>query len=176
MLGWERRVFRSQPRPCLKEQCELSLGTMWVHKEGIWDSAVKLDALRGQVKASTQEWYEDKLPCDKMPQNECQVCIYLLICSFKSLLHGVYMAMGKRENKSIYSSQQSYEGHQSFPGGSVVKKLPANAGDMGSVLGLGRSPGEGNDNPLQYPCLENPMDRGAWRATVHGVTKELVMT
>ena len=108
MLGWERRVFRSQPRPCLKEQCELSLWTMWVHKEGIWDSAVKLDALRGQVKASTQEWYEDKLPWDKMPQNECQVCIYLLICSFKSLLHGVYMAMGKRENKSIYSSQQSH--------------------------------------------------------------------
>ena len=48
-----------------------------------------------------------------------------------------------------------------FSGGSVVKNLPANAGDMGLIPGSGRSPGEGNDNPLQYPCLGNPMDRGA---------------
>ena len=56
----------------------------------------------------------------------------------------------------------------------VVKNLPANAGDMrdaGSIPGLGRSPGGGHGNPLQYSCLKNPMDRGAWRATVHGVTK-----
>ena len=56
----------------------------------------------------------------------------------------------------------------------VVKNLPANAGDTrdaGSVTGWGRSPGEGNGNPLQYSCLENPMDRGAWWAIVHGVTK-----
>ena len=56
-----------------------------------------------------------------------------------------------------------------FPAGWVVKNLPANAGDAGSILGLGRSPGEGSGNPLQYSCLENPMDRGAWWATVHGV-------
>ena len=56
----------------------------------------------------------------------------------------------------------------------VVKNPPANAGDVrdsGPIPGLGRSPGGGHDNPLQYSCLENPMDRGAWRATVHGVTK-----
>ena len=58
-----------------------------------------------------------------------------------------------------------------FPGGSVVKKLPANAGDTGSISGLGKSPGEGNGNPFQYACLENPMDRGAWQATVHEVPK-----
>ena len=61
-----------------------------------------------------------------------------------------------------------------FPGGSVVKNLPDNAGDTGnagSVSGLGWSPGVGNGNPLQYSCLENPMDRGAWQATVHGVAK-----
>ena len=46
-----------------------------------------------------------------------------------------------------------------------------NAGDLGSIPGLGRSPGERNDNPLQYPCLENPIDGGTWWATVHGVTK-----
>jgi len=61
-----------------------------------------------------------------------------------------------------------------FPGDSVVKNLPANAGatgDMGLIPGSGRSPGEGNGNPLQYACLENPMDRGACWGTVHGVAK-----
>ena len=59
-----------------------------------------------------------------------------------------------------------------FPGGSVVKNLPANAGNSGSIPRSGRSPGEGNGNPLQYSCMENPIDRGAWQATVHGVAKE----
>ena len=54
----------------------------------------------------------------------------------------------------------------------MVKNLPANAGDLGSIPGLERSPGEGNGNPLQYSCLENSMDRGAWWATVHGVTEQ----
>ena len=58
-----------------------------------------------------------------------------------------------------------------FPGGSEVKASARNAGDMGSIPGSGRSPGEGNGNPIQYSCLGNPMDRGAWRATVHGVTE-----
>ena len=58
-----------------------------------------------------------------------------------------------------------------FPGGSEVKVSAYNAGYRGSIPGLGRSPGEGNGNPLQYSCLENPMDRGAWWATVHGITK-----
>ena len=58
-----------------------------------------------------------------------------------------------------------------IPGGSVVKHPPANAGDMGSILGSGRSPGGGNGNPLEYFCLENPMDRGAWWAAVRGVAK-----
>ena len=53
-------------------------------------------------------------------------------------------------------------------GGAVVKNLPINAGDMGSIPGSGGSPGVGNGNLLQYSCLENPMDRGAWQATVHG--------
>ena len=53
----------------------------------------------------------------------------------------------------------------------MVKNLRANAGDPGLIPGLGRSPGKGNGNPLQYSCLENPMDRGAWRAIVHGVAK-----
>ena len=67
--------------------------------------------------------------------------------------------------------QQCSEG---FPGGAVVKNPPAiagDAGDVGLVPGLGRSPWVGNGNPLQFSCLENPMDRGTWQATVHGVTE-----
>ena len=59
-----------------------------------------------------------------------------------------------------------------FSGGSVVKNPPASAEDADSIPGSGRSPGEGNGNPLQYSCLENPVDRGACQATVHGVSKE----
>ena len=61
-----------------------------------------------------------------------------------------------------------------FPGGTVVKNLPANAGGVrvaGLIPGSGRSPVGGHGNPLQYPCLGNPMDRGAWSITVHGVAK-----
>ena len=65
---------------------------------------------------------------------------------------------------------------EGFPGGSVVKNLPANAEDVDSIPGSGRSPGEGNGNPIKYSCLGNPMDRGAWWATVHGVAKELDTT
>ena len=60
-----------------------------------------------------------------------------------------------------------------FSGGSVVKNPPANAGNAGSIPGSERSPGEEKGNTLQYSCLGNPTDRGAWRATAHGVAKEL---
>ena len=66
-----------------------------------------------------------------------------------------------------------------FLGGTVVKNLPANtgdAGDLGSVTGLGRSPGGGNSYPLQYSYLENSMDRGTWRTPVHGVAQESDVT
>ena len=61
-----------------------------------------------------------------------------------------------------------YEG---FPGGSDNKESACNAGDLCSIPGSGRSPGEGNGHPLQYSCLGNPVDGGTWQATVHGVTK-----
>ena len=66
----------------------------------------------------------------------------------------------------------------SFPGGSAVKNSPAmqKMQNMGLIPGSGRSTGGGNSNPLQYSCLGNPMDRGAWLATVYGVTKESDMT
>ena len=77
----------------------------------------------------------------------------------------------KGKGKIIFPSLHSAKG---FPGGSVV--APANAGEVGSIRTLGRSPGEGNGNLLQYSCLGNPMDRGAWWAAVHGVTNELDTT
>ena len=58
-----------------------------------------------------------------------------------------------------------------FPGNSGGKESACNAGDVGLIPGSGRSPGEGKGSPLQYSCLENPLDRGAWRATVRGVTR-----
>ena len=59
----------------------------------------------------------------------------------------------------------------SFPGGSDGEEYACNAGEQALIPGLGRFPGEGNGDPLQYSCLENPMDGGAWRATVHGVAQ-----
>ena len=68
-------------------------------------------------------------------------------------------------------------GHDTdLPDGSVVKESACNPGDAGSVPELGRSPGEGHGNPLQYPCLRNPTDREAWRAVAHRVAKESDMT
>ena len=63
-----------------------------------------------------------------------------------------------------------------FPGGAVVKNPPASVGDAGLMPGSGRSPKEGNENPLPYSCLVKPMDREAWRSIVDGVTKELDIT
>ena len=75
------------------------------------------------------------------------------------------------EAKKDLGSYLTVQGLLGFPGGSDHKESAYNAGDPGSIPGLGRSPRGGNGNLLQYSCLENPMDRGAWWATVHGVTK-----
>ena len=84
-------------------------------------------------------------------------------------LHGPY-------ERSIFGHVQNplastKYAHRCFPGGKAVKNPPANAGDLVSIPGLGRSPGEGNGNSLQQSCLENPMDREAWQATVYGAAK-----
>ena len=72
---------------------------------------------------------------------------------------------------SVLATQTLFDQWLLFPGGSHSKASVCNVGDLGSIPGSGRSPGEGNGNPLQYSCLENSMDRGAWWATVHGVAK-----
>ena len=90
------------------------------------------------------------------------------ICVSKDIMGSEKIAY-RTENKS--ASPMSYLG---FPGGTVVKNPPANAGDTGdtgSIPGLGRSPEGGHGNPLQYSCLGNSMDRGAWWAAVHGIAE-----
>ena len=95
------------------------------------------------------------------------------------LLFDIFPANRRRDGKCMVNqgwctSSHSSRSVPSFPGGSVVKSSPARAGDArdaGLIPGLERSPGGGNGNPLQCSCLENPMDRGACWATVHGVTK-----
>ena len=102
-----------------------------------------------------------------------------------SLLQGIFPTQGS--NSGLWHCMQIlYQlGHQGslsinsvylyipmcFPGGSDGKESVCNAGDLGSIPGLEQSPEEGNGNPVLYSCLENPMDRGAWQATVHGVAK-----
>ena len=71
---------------------------------------------------------------------------------------------------NVYNQWQ-VPSNMGFPDSSVSKESACNAGDLGSIPELGRSPGEGNGNPLQYSCLENPMDGGDWQATVHEVEK-----
>ena len=75
-------------------------------------------------------------------------------------------------NNSLYSFQRLIIPYSGLSGGSVIKNPSASAGVVSWIPGSGRSLGEGNGNPLQYTCLGNPMDRGAWWVTVHGVTKE----
>ena len=78
---------------------------------------------------------------------------------------------GRTESDTTKATQQQQERNKGFSDGSMVKNLPANAGYTGLTPDQGRSPGEGNGNPLQYSCLGNSTNRGAWQATVHGVAK-----
>ena len=73
-------------------------------------------------------------------------------------------------------NKTQYLYHRGFSGSSDGKEFAFNAGELGLIPGSGRSPAEGNGYPLQYSCLRNPMDRGAWQATVHRAAKELYMT
>ena len=77
----------------------------------------------------------------------------------------------KTKNKGFFFFSRELPLTWDFPHSSVGKESVCNSGDLGSVPGSGRSLGEGNGNPLQYSCLENPMDRGAWQAKFHGVTR-----
>ena len=93
--------------------------------------------------------------------------------AWRATAHGVTKSRtrlaAKQQQNTGFTSVMVLYGR--FPSGSVVENPTNDAEDVGLIPGLGRSPGEGNGKPLLYSCLEIPMDRGAWRATVHGVTK-----
>ena len=94
-------------------------------------------------------------------------------------MHQRTSSLKGKEQRTIYlgkSYLNSSKPSQGFPGGSLRKTPPADAGDVGSSSVLGRASGVGNASPLHYSCLENPVDRGVWWATVHGVAEELDMT
>ena len=88
----------------------------------------------------------------------CNVCAWLLSIQFPSIAQSCRTLCDPMDCST-----------PGFPGASVINNLAASAGDVGLIPGSGRSPGEGNGNPLQYSCLENPMDAGSWWAIVHGV-------
>ena len=91
--------------------------------------------------------------------------------SMNCIVHGVIKGRTPLSDFHFTSSYYHCYFFCSFPGGSDGKESACNAGDVGSIPGLGRSPGGGNGNPVQYSCLGNLMDRGAWQATVHGVAE-----
>ena len=97
-----------------------------------------------------------------------QTCVALSFLSFKSQLKCSFFKEVFLNNSLKISVSLTLLG---FPGGSEVKASASSAGNPGSFPGSGRSPGEGSGNPLQYSCLENPMEGGAWWTAVHGVTK-----
>ena len=84
---------------------------------------------------------------------------------------GAWQSMGSQWAGHNWAIRHTHKGGKGFPGGSLGKELACNVGDAGLIAESGRSPGAGHGNPLQYSCLENPVDRGAWRATVHSVTE-----
>ena len=94
--------------------------------------------------------------------------MYLVLPRFPQIFPGHRQALPE---KLTLAKQEQLMSNRGFPGGSNGKESTCNAGDLGSIPASGRSPGEGHGNPLQYSCLENPMDRGAWQATFSGITK-----
>ena len=98
-------------------------------------------------------------------QEACHVCLFNNIMGIQGLAPTPLVATDRNSNSLNLKEKVG------FPGGAMVKNLPPSAGDSGSIPGSGRSSGEGNGNPLQYSCLENPMDGGVWRATIRGVSQ-----
>ena len=151
----------------LRENCRIwnvagfvGLNTPWVHlifTQSIFIQNLQCTRLctnfRGGLYHSLepQHWYQVLAPKSVQKQNFME-----------------FYTVRQKKKKKIKKSAIITLG---FLGGSVVKNLPANAGDAGSTTGSGRSLGEGNGNPNQYSCLGNSMDRGAWRTTVHGVAR-----
>ena len=132
-----------------------------------------------QQTDSLPEPSEQAWPCQPLD------CIFLTFRTLREgmsviLSHQIYSTLlwqpQERNYRALENKQKYFPLSEAYQVVLMEKNLPVNTGDgdirdVGSIPGSGRSPGGGNDNPLQYSCLENPMARGAWWATVHGVTK-----
>ena len=133
----------------------------------------KMDSFFDMLKSQTGLFL---ILCAKINSNELKTEIWDLKPKTSRGKHRQYYqyvfwsaSSGKR-NKS-HSKQIGLDQTHGFLGGSGGRESSCSVGDLDSILGLGKSPGEGNGSPLQYSCLENSMNRGAWKATVHGVSK-----
>ena len=139
-------------------------------------------AVHGVAKSWTQlsDWTEhsqNNVSTEKLNNTSLGIpsLCKLLLPTTKDL-KARYLLFLKLSDYCAYVCTETLKTSGGFPSGSVVKNPPANAGDTSLIPGLERSPGVGNGNPLQYSCLENPIDRGTWRATVRGAAKESDMT
>ena len=119
--------------------------------------------------------FQEHIWCSKQGMYPSHVTLVSLVYLQKSLfskfLFLVFLSVFLQFPHLIFRSESAYTKNVCVPHSSVSKESACSAGDLGSLLGLGRSPGEGNGNPVQYSCLENPVDRGAWQVTVLGVAK-----
>ena len=123
---------------------------LWLKHDGLW-----LERMDRKVQDTTWE-----------VQGKAKVKLNAISSYFLKYQQCILHSGGDKDEQTLTLPSKSYI--RDFPGGAVVKNLP---GDQGSIPGLGRSPGEGNGNPLQYTCLGNPMGRAAWWAIVRGVAE-----
>ena len=162
---WKRKAV---PSPQPTGACSPLLASTACVSVEVWAGAIValvrvicgVSSVRGILQVRIQEWIAIPFSRESsQPRDQTQV----------SCIAGIFLTIqATREALNHISLPLYYRG---FPGGSEVKASACNAGDLGSIPRSGRSPGERNGNPLQYSCLENPMDGGAWWATVHGVAK-----
>ena len=151
--------------------------SQWVERRE-WRSHVRRRIVSRIQRETNQKTPKDKAQKGKRQRwkGELAPCVFLglsvtsVFCSNSTI--PLWVLIPDALDSVVYTLQCLVS--RGFPGGSVVKNLPANAGDLGLIPRSERSPGGGNGNPLQYSCLESPMDRGAWQATVHGLTKSWI--
>ena len=159
----EMRILFSLPfqkRKKKRNEIELHKPPSFIHHPFLELKCI-LDCLTGSQSSFESKRLEK---CERCPLGGAWM--FILICSNLALCVCTHWDLSKFQPMPFGG----------FAGSSEIKNPPTNAGDTGLIPGSGRSPGEGNGNPLQYSCLGNPMDKEAWQATVHGVTKGLDAT
>ena len=150
---WNTKWSRAKANSFIKKHTVIA-NTFQQHERWLYTWTSPFDQHQNQIDyiLCSQRWRSSIQSTKTRPGADCGSEHELLIAKFR---------LNWRNQGKLWG----------FPDGSVVKNLPANVRDAGPIPGSGRSPGVGNDNPFQYSCLENSMDRGAWQVPVHGVIK-----